>query len=251
MPNSQPQKGYGLLHGSKIVDLADEDRPPDYEFDDPSGFVGTHVNSIPLLSSTQSARHFYGARFFNQAMPLKEPEEALVQALDTSDANGRSFDDVMGERVGALRAPEDLEVVEVGDKGITVKSAETGKTRHLPLYAHFPFNRKSELTQAAVVQPGQRLKKGELLARSNYTTASGKMAMGANARIALVPYKGFALDDAVVISAPFAERLTSVVEDWRREHDSWACRLRRGGPYCLAIRGDCDAACAAALRARP
>jgi DNA-directed RNA polymerase beta subunit len=33
--------------------------------------------------------------------------------------------------------------------------------------------------------------------------------MGKNARVAMVPYKGFSMDDAIVVSESFAKRMAS------------------------------------------
>ena len=53
------------------------------------------------------------------------------------------------------------------------------------------------------------MKAGQLLARSNYTDEKGALAMGLNARVGLVPYKGWSMDDAIVVSEGFAKRLSS------------------------------------------
>jgi DNA-directed RNA polymerase beta subunit len=40
--------------------------------------------------------------------------------------------------------------------------------------------------------------------------------MGQNARVAMVPYKGFSMDDAIVVSESFAKRMSS---QHNYEHD--------------------------------
>jgi DNA-directed RNA polymerase beta subunit len=47
------------------------------------------------------------------------------------------------------------------------------------------------------------------MAKSNYTDDKGTLAMGINALVGLVPYKGHTMDDAIVISESFAKRLAS------------------------------------------
>lgn len=63
-------------------------------------------------------------------------------------------------------------------------------------------------TTSALVK-GDKITKGQLLARSNYTDDKGVLAMGTNAKVGLVPYKGWSMDDAVVISEGFARKLSS------------------------------------------
>jgi DNA-directed RNA polymerase beta subunit len=48
-----------------------------------------------------------------------------------------------------------------------------------------------------------------LLASSNYTDNQGVMSMGVNAKVAMLPYKGFSMDDAIVVSESFAKKMSS------------------------------------------
>jgi hypothetical protein len=84
-----------------------------------------------------------------------------------------------------------------------------GKRVEHPLYHHFPYNRKTYIHQAPVVRPGEQVAPGALLARSNYTDAEGVTALGKNARVAYLPYRGLNYEDAIVISEGFAKKLTS------------------------------------------
>ncbi len=196
------------LKDSKFAEVRDSDI--DYDFESPNQFFGTHVNLIPLQSAVAGPRLFYGARFYNQALPLEKPEAPLVQTLADNDAEGkgRSFDEIFGSAAGAVRAnsgghigsltPDDIEIVEDG-----------GKITKMPLYNRFPFNRKTSIHNVAVVKPGDKISPGQLLAKSNYTDDHGTLAIGLNARVGLVPFKGRSMDDAVVVSESFAKRLTS------------------------------------------
>jgi len=192
------------IAGGRITELDDE---PDVVLDDPGRLYGPHTSAIPMGSAVMAPRLFYGARFFNQAVAVERPEAPLVRGLHTGDPAGRSWDEVLGEAVGAVRAKEDAEVLDVGPGRIRLRTASGDAD--VPLYENFAFNRKSQLTNMPVVKKGDRVPAGALLARSNYTDDSGTMAMGLNARVGVVPYKGFSMDDAVVISDAFAKRLTS------------------------------------------
>jgi hypothetical protein len=80
-----------------------EDRPDtevDYELDSPARLLGSHTNMIPLQSAVQGTRLFYGARFYNQALPLTEGEAPLVQNLDPESKT--SFDKMAAKRLGAV-----------------------------------------------------------------------------------------------------------------------------------------------------
>lgn len=183
----------------------------DFDFEDPSQFFGSHVNLIPLQSAVAGPRLFYGARFYNQALPLKNAEAPLVQALANEKLNGEdaSFDDILGRYAGAIRADAEGHVTAVTDDDIEVTDPKTREKRRIELYNRFPFNRKTQLHNTALVHAGDMVKPGQILAKSNYTDDKGSLALGVNARVGLVPYLGRSMDDAIVISEGFAKRLTS------------------------------------------
>ena len=56
---------------------------------------------------------------------------------------------------------------------------------------------------------GDRVAAGQLLAYSNFTDKNGTAALGKNARVAYLPYKGWNYEDAIVISESFAKRAAS------------------------------------------
>lgn len=56
---------------------------------------------------------------------------------------------------------------------------------------------------------GDRVDVDDILARSNYTNDTGTAALGINARVAYLPFRGKNYEDAAVISESMAKRLTS------------------------------------------
>lgn len=194
------------LKDQKFTEL--DDNEVDYEFGSPNRFFGTHANLVPLVSAVQGQRPFYGARFYNQALPLVNAEAPLVQSLVDGDPEGRSFDDLMGETVGAVRAKVAGRVLKVTPDFIEL-SDEQGKSHQVDLYNTFAFNRKTHQHNTAMVKVGDLVQPKQLLAKSNYTDDHGTLAMGLNARIGLVPYLGHTMDDSMVISESLAKRLTS------------------------------------------
>ena len=185
-----------------------DDKEVDVEIPSFSRLVSTHANAIPLSSNAQSPRIFYGTRFLNQAMPISNPEAPLVQTIDPED--GESFEKKFGERMGARYWRSDLggTVKKVNNDSITVTD-DQGKDHDIGLYNNFQFNRKTYITNKPQVQVGQRIEPNQLLASSNYTDDNGVMSMGQNARVAMLPYKGFSMDDAIVVSESFAKRMSS------------------------------------------
>lgn len=194
------------LRDNKIQEV--DDNEVDVELLSPNNFFSTHINLIPMHSAVQGPRLFYGARFYNQALPLAKPDAPLVQNLDVQDKDGQSFDEKLGKIAGSVIADDDGEVVDLTPDFVKVKKAD-GSIKSFDLYNNFPFNRKTAITHKPLINKGDVVKKGQLLAKSNYTSDSGALALGANAKVGLVPFKGYSMDDAIVISNSFAKRLTS------------------------------------------
>lgn len=202
----KPNKKVFALRDNQIQEL--DDSEVDVELPSPNSFFSTHVNLIPMHSAVQGPRLFYGARFYNQAMPLINPEAPLVQNIDSDDKEGKSFDEKLGAIAGSVVSDDDGEVVDLTPDFIRVRKAD-GSEKNFDLYDNFPFNRKSAITHTPLIKKGDLIKKGQILAKSNYTSDSGALALGANAKVGLVPFKGYSMDDAIVISSSFAKRLTS------------------------------------------
>lgn len=128
------------LRDNKIQEV--DDNEVDVELLSPNNFFSTHINLIPMHSAVQGPRLFYGARFYNQALPLAKPDAPLVQNLDVQDKDGQSFDEKLGKIAGAVIADDDGEVVDLTPDFVKVKKAD-GSIKSFDLYNNFPFNRKS------------------------------------------------------------------------------------------------------------
>jgi len=128
------------LRDNKIQEVDDND--VDVELLSPNNFFSTHINLIPMHSAVQGPRLFYGARFYNQALPLVNPDAPLVQNLDAQDKDGQSFDEKLGKIAGSVIADDDGEVVDLTPDFVKVKKSD-GSIKAFDLYNNFPFNRKS------------------------------------------------------------------------------------------------------------
>ena len=166
-------------------------------------------NMIPMKMMTKGQRVAMGSRYLTQALPVSDPEAPWVQS-GMPETPGRSFEEEYGKHMGALRFSGDgpARVLAVDADGITVKHQD-GKKETLDLYNNFPFNRKTYIHQTPLVQPGDVVGPGQLLAHSNYTDQHGTTALGKNAYTAYLPFRGLNTKDAVVISESFAKRMTS------------------------------------------
>lgn len=202
----------------------------DYVFDNADAFLGSHASSIPMTNTVAAPRSFYGARFLNQAQAPEARELPWVLRA-RADAPETSFDEEYGRAAGALFSDDDGEVEAVGGDHIRLRLGD-GSTKKVELAVDLPMNRKSSLSHFARVAAGDKVKKGQLLADSSFTR-NGAMALGVNARIASLPYKGWTMDDATVISESFAKKLaTNHTYGYSQDYDD---NVRMGRDHFAAL----------------
>jgi len=164
-------------------------------------------NMIPLKSTTKGQRMAMASRMLTQAVPLSNPEAPLVQSGVPGEP-GKSFESLYGNQMGAVRATKSGKVMEVNPGSIRVRYQD-GNEENVELYQNFPYNRKTYLHQQPLVEVGQQIEEGQMLARSNYTNDRGETALGVNLRVAYLPFRGLNYEDAVVISQSAAKKMTS------------------------------------------
>jgi DNA-directed RNA polymerase beta subunit len=164
-------------------------------------------NLVPIKSTVKGQREVMAGRMITQALPVIDPEAPLVQA-GVPGSQGDSYEAQYGPHFGALRSDVDGVVVSVSPDEVVLRGGD-GRKRSLQLYNNYPYNRKTYIHQTPVVRPGDHVRAGALLARSNYTDNQGVAALGKNARVAYVPFRGLNFEDAIVVSDSFAKRLTS------------------------------------------
>lgn len=177
--------------------------------------------TVPLKSTMKGHRLAMASRMLVQSLPLSNGEAPLVQTALNSDPE-KSYHELFGTKFGAIRSEKGGSVVAVDDKSIQLRFDDgTEDTVHLATY--HPNNRKTYLHQTPVVKPGQRIEPGMLIAKSNQVDNTGALALGLNARVAFMPWKGLQFEDAITVSESFANRAKSqhmyqTKEEWDDSH---------------------------------
>lgn len=207
------------LHGRKRVDAFRdyqiESLPAnavDYQIPSPQSMYSPSTNLIPFIESTDGLRATMGAKMNTQALPLQDPEPPLVQVMSHL-GDGSSMEEVFGDMV-AVRAPVSGKVTAVRDGYIHIKPEADGKTAaeektvKISYDENFPLASKTYLDHTLLAKRGQQVRKGELLAESNFTR-DGVLSLGKNLRTAYMPVHGLNSNDAIVISQNAADKLTS------------------------------------------
>lgn len=201
---ARPSKRVPVMKGGEIVYVPRDE--VDFELPAFENAFSPLGNLVPIKSMVKGQRVAMASRMLTQALPLKYAEAPLVQGA--MPGTTRSFEEEYGKQMGAVRADKDGQVLSIQDGMVKVRFAD-GSTDDIELYENFPFNRKTSIHQTPMIKPGDRFKAGQLLVKSNYTDDSGSAALGLNARVAYVPYKGYNFEDATVISESMAQRMSS------------------------------------------
>jgi len=122
-------------------------------------------------------------------VPLLLPEKPLV----ATGVEGK-----FAAESGAVQIAQDAGVVTKVDARTVVVRSESG-LREYRLRKFKKSNQYTCLTQRPVVRPGDRVKKGDLLA-DGPGTQDGQLALGRNVLVAFVPWRGYNYEDAIIVS---------------------------------------------------
>lgn len=176
----------------------------DYVLPSARAMFGVTSNMIPFLQNNQGNRAMTAARQQEQALPLKHREAPLVQV---STDQKQTFENLMGS-FAARKAPVAGEVVDVLKDAVIIKDAK-GKTHEVQVYRDFALAGGSAYDSEITVKKGDKVKKGQLVADSNFTKG-GDLALGTNLHTAYMPYHGYNFEDGIVISESASKKLTSL-----------------------------------------
>lgn len=156
----------------------------------PSELVGVSASLIPFLEHDDSNRALMGTNMQRQAVPLLKPQAPYV---------GTGMEGHVAKDSGSMvLAEEPGEVVKVDAAQIVVKSNKN-KERQYPLITFERTNQNTALHQKPLVEAGQKVKKGDVLA-DGPATDNGELALGTNVMVGFLPFEGYNYEDAILIS---------------------------------------------------
>jgi len=169
----------------------------DYMDVSPKQLVSVATSLIPFLENDDANRALMGSNMQRQAVPLLRPEAPYV---------GTGMEAVAARDSGAvILARCDGEVVGVEASRVVVRADNPEADRRSPgVYIHnlVKYRRSNQNTcinQKPIVQVGQKVKKGEVIA-DGFSTDQGELALGRNMLVAFMPWNGYNFEDAIVIS---------------------------------------------------
>ena len=163
--------------------------------------LGVAASMIPFVEKNRVDRSLMACAMQKQAVPLIKPEAAIVSTgIDSEVAKNLSQ---------IVFAEEDGEVVRADSVAVEVKYGKVSKTYNL---IHFmKTNDDRCYDQRTVVKRGQKVKKGDVLIEGA-SVDKGELALGKNMLVAFMPWRGYNMDDAIVISQRLVQddELTSI-----------------------------------------
>jgi DNA-directed RNA polymerase subunit beta len=167
--------------------------PKDVQYVDvsPRQVISVSASMIPFLEHDDANRALMGCNMQRQAVPLLFPEPPHV---GTGMERKCAYDS--GVLVKATRAGE---VIYVSSSCVKVRVDGSDEVDSYTLLKYQRTNNDTCNHQRPVVDVGQKVKAGEILA-DGPATFNGELALGRNILVGFVPWNGYNYEDAVLIS---------------------------------------------------
>ncbi len=148
------------------------------------------TSMIPFLEHDDANRALMGSNMQKQAVPCVLPEAPLVATGVEKQAALDSGRLILAKRAGTVHFADGHKIV--------VKD-EDGKDETYPLITFSRTNDNTIFHQRPAVVPGQKVKKGDLLADTS-STVDGQMSLGQNVLVAFMSWEGANYEDAIILS---------------------------------------------------
>ncbi|GBC92265.1 DNA-directed RNA polymerase subunit beta [bacterium HR15] len=162
----------------------------DYMDVSPSQVFSVSASMIPFLEHDDAGRALMGANMQRQAVPLIEPEIALVHTGVERTVALSAPSVVRAQRNGRVRYVSADEIRVETDNG----TLDIYRLKHLQ-----ESNKGTTFSYRPAVRLGQRVRAGDILA-NGASTQHGELALGRNVLVAFMPWNGYNYEDAVLVS---------------------------------------------------
>jgi DNA-directed RNA polymerase subunit beta len=180
--------------------------PPDrIDFMDvaPEQLVSIAAALIPFLEHDDANRALMGSNMQRQAVPLLFPQAPVVGTGLEDKVARDSGAVIVARRAGAVtRVTADEIIVDAGVDGPASADQPLARLHQYDRYRVRKFwrtNQDTAINQRPLVQVGQRVAAGEVIA-DGAGTERGELALGSNVLVAFMPWYGHNFEDAIVLS---------------------------------------------------
>jgi DNA-directed RNA polymerase subunit beta len=166
----------------------------------PNQIASIAASLIPFLEHDDANRALMGSNMMRQAVPLINPEAAIVGTGLETQVIKDSRILFVAEGDGVIEYVDSNEIIvryTRTDEEKFVSFDDDTKRYVLPKYRK--TNQNTCINLIPVVKKGEKVKKGQPLTEG-YGTKKGELALGRNLMVAFMPWKGYNFEDAIVIS---------------------------------------------------
>ncbi len=167
----------------------------------PNQIVSIAAALIPFLEHDDANRALMGSNMQRQSVPLLVPEAPIVgtgmEAKAARDSRTLLIAD-QDLRIQKVSADEIVAEARIFDPRISDDNAPTEKKIY-KLRKFFRTNQDTCINQKPIVEAGDTVRKGEILA-DGCATEKGDLALGRNIIVAFMPWNGYNFEDSIIIS---------------------------------------------------
>ena len=171
--------------------------------------LGSTASLVPFIEKNRIDRSLTGSNMQKQAVPLLDPQAPVVgTGIEAEVARNTSQ---------LITAEADGEVVRADGDEVHVKYKDGVKKYELVHFAK--SNDDRSINQKTRVERGQKVKQGDILIEGA-SVADGELALGRDLTVAFMPWSGYNMDDAIVLSDRLVKEdaLTSInIKDYTVE----------------------------------
>ncbi len=164
--------------------------------------LGVSASLIPFVEKNRVDRSLMACAMQKQAVPLLRQDNPIVGTGIEAEVAKNTSQLVQAEDAGAVEKADGVSVI--------VDYKKLGKKEYK--LNHFEMTNDSRCyNQRVVVARGQSVKKGDSLIEGA-SVRNGELALGRDLLVAFMPWRGYNMDDAIVISRRLVEddTLTSI-----------------------------------------
>ena len=176
--------------------------PDDVDFIEvsPNQILSVAAALIPFLEHDDANRALMGSNMQRQAVPLMSPQSPIV-------GTGIEKQVAIDSR-SCIVSPVDGTITYVDSKRICIRRKDVQNSLvlfegedvlEIKLKKFHRTNQNTVHNQRPLVQEGQTVSLGDVIA-DGASTDKGELALGANIRVAFMPWRGYNFEDAIAIS---------------------------------------------------
>lgn len=176
----------------------------------PKQVISVPTSLIPFLEHDDTTRALMGSNMQSQAVPLVKTEAPFVGTGVEERVTVDSGTAVIADRAGTVTYVDANRIVVEGANGVE---------REYPLIRFQRSNQNTNIDQRPIVSLGDTVEPGQIIA-DGPSSEHGRLALGHNILIAVMPFDGYNFEDAIVLSENLVRRdyFTSVhIEKYEKE----------------------------------